>query len=90
MNNVNLSSNGVSEHTMHIDSGISSQPVLPVGQDQALASIGRVMVIGVFAFVALFLLQLALDHFRNPGRFPIRSVVVEGCLLYTSPSPRDS
>ena len=78
MNNVNLSSNGVSEHTMHIDSGISSQPVLPVGQDQALASIGRVMVIGVFAFVALFLLQLALDHFRNPGRFPIRSVVVEG------------
>ena len=78
MNNVNLSSNGVSEHTMHIDSGISSQPVLPVGQDQALASIGRVMVIAVFAFVALFLLQLALDHFRNPGRFPIRSVVVEG------------
>ena len=78
MNNVNVSSNGVSEHTLHMDSGASSQPVLPVGQDQALASIGRVMVIAVFAFVALFLSQLALDHFRNPGRFPIRSVVVEG------------
>jgi len=36
------------------------------------------MVIGVFAFVALFMAQLTLDHFRNPGRFPIRSVVVEG------------
>jgi len=36
------------------------------------------MVIAVFAFVALFLMQLALDHFRSPGRFPIRSVVVEG------------
>lgn len=56
----------------------SAEPVLPVDANRGLASVGRVLVISVFAFVALFLGQLALDHFRNPGRFPIRSVVVEG------------
>jgi len=76
VNNVN--STGAGEHLLRSGTGASSQPVLPAGQDQALASIGRVMVIGVFAFVALFMAQLTLDHFRNPGRFPIRSVVVEG------------
>ena len=78
MNKVHVNSNVVSEHSLQGDSGALAQPVLPVGQDRTLAALGRVMVIAVFAFVALFLMQLALDHFRNPGRFPIRSVVVEG------------
>ena len=56
----------------------TTQPVLPVGSERVLVSLGRVLVISVFVFVVLFLAQLALDHFRNPGRFPIRSVVVEG------------
>lgn len=51
---------------------------LPVESERALPSLGRVVVIGMFAVVAFFLAQLAIDHFRNPGRFPIRSVVVEG------------
>lgn len=59
-----------------------AHPALPTGSatgsDRALASFGRVLVIAIFAFVGLFLAQLALDHFRSPGRFPIRSVVVEG------------
>lgn len=59
--------NGVTEYP---------QPVLPT--DRAFASFGKLLVISVFLFVAFFLAQLAIDHFRNPGRFPIRSVVVEG------------
>lgn len=52
------------------------QPVLPT--DRAYTWVGKLLVISVFLFTALFLVQLSLDHFRNPGRFPIRSVVVEG------------
>lgn len=54
------------------------QTVLPSATDRVMASFGRALVISMFAVVALFLAQLAIDHFRNPGRFPIRSVVVEG------------
>ena len=78
MNSAHLESHGVNKHSVPTDTESKLQPVSPVGPDRALASIGRVMVIGVFAFVALFLVQLTLDHFRNPSRFPIRSVVVEG------------
>ena len=56
----------------------SHQPVLPASPDRAFASLGKVLVLSIFVFVVLFLAQLAIDHFRNPGRFPIRSVVVEG------------
>jgi len=56
----------------------ASGTTLPVESDRLLASFGRALVISIFAFVALFLMQLAFDHFRDPGRFPIRSVVVEG------------
>lgn len=53
-------------------------PVLPTSTERSVASLGRAMVIGIFVLVAVFLAQLTIDHFRNPGRFPIRSVVVEG------------
>jgi len=53
-------------------------PVLPTSSERILASLGRALVIGLFVLVAVFLAQLAIEHFRNPGRFPIRSVVVEG------------
>ncbi len=51
---------------------------LPVQSERVLPSFGRALVVAVFALIAIFLAQLAIDHFRNPGRFPIRSVVVEG------------
>ena len=66
MNNTPLA-NGVAQYP---------HPVLPA--DRAFTSLGKLLVISVFVFVAFFLAQLAIDHFRNPGRFPIRSVVVEG------------
>jgi len=52
-------------------------PATPVS-DRLPTSIANLLVISVFVFIALFLGQLALSHFKNPGRFPIRSVVVEG------------
>lgn len=68
MNNAQIN-NGVADYP---------QPVSPVGSDRIFASVGKLLVISVFVFVAFFLAQLAIDHFRDPGRFPIRSVVVEG------------
>ena len=81
-------------------------PVSPVDTDRAIASgigvLAAVVILGVIFFIG----QLTINHFRDPGRFPIRTGVVEGvyqytdqttlrdrvmsCLLYTSPSPRDS
>ena len=63
---------------------IINEPVSPVQRDMALASaIGLVSGIAVL-IVIFFMVQLVLDHFRNPGRFPIRSVVVEGYYQYTN------
>lgn len=59
------------------------RPVSPVERDVALASaIGLAAAIAVLV-IMFFLAQLVLDHFRNPGRFPIRSVVVEGYYQHT-------
>lgn len=65
-------------HTQVHDNRLGTQQVLPDGADRVFASFGRLLVASIFLFVALFIAQLAIDHFRNPGRFPIRSVVVEG------------
>ncbi len=63
---------------------IINEPVSPVQRDLALASgIGLVSAIAVLV-VIFFMVQLVLDHFRNPGRFPIRSVVVEGYYQHTN------
>ncbi len=74
MNYLKLNNDTVSEYA-YVD--VSAQQVLPTAE-RTFVSAGRLMVISVFVFVALFLAQLSIDHFRNPGRFPIRSVVVEG------------
>lgn len=62
---------------------IINEPVSPVQRDLALAStIGLVSAVAVLV-VIFFMVQLVLDHFRNPGRFPIKSVVVEGYYQHT-------
>lgn len=61
-----------------------NEPVSPVERDMALASaIGLVSAVAVLV-VLFFTVQLVLDHFRNPGRFPIKSVVVEGFYQHTN------
>jgi len=58
-------------------------PVSPVAGDRAVASaIGLVAAVMILA-ILFFMGKTALDHFRNPGRFPIRSVLVEGTYQYT-------
>jgi len=59
------------------------QPVLPVDSDRAVASaIG--LVAGVLIIAVLFFMgHTVLNHVRDPGRFPIRSVVVEGVYQHT-------
>ncbi len=53
-------------------------PALPTSSERVATTLGRALVVGMFALVALFIAHLAIEHFRNPGRFPISSVVVEG------------
>jgi cell division protein FtsQ len=66
-----------------MSSDIVNEPVSPVDRDLALASaIGLVSALAVL-IVIFFMVQLVLDHFRNPGRFPIKSVVVEGYYQHT-------
>ncbi|OED40681.1 hypothetical protein AB833_11505 [Chromatiales bacterium (ex Bugula neritina AB1)] len=54
------------------------QPVSPVDADRTIASaiafVAAIVIVGILIFMG----KLVLDHFRDPGRFPIRSVVVEG------------
>lgn len=57
---------------------VNHEQVLPVSSERVTASLGSALVIGTFALIALFLAKLAVGHFKNPGRFPISSVVVEG------------
>lgn len=62
---------------------IVNEPVSPVERDIAMASaIGLVSAVAVLV-VIFFMVQLVLDHFRNPGRYPIKSVVVEGYYQHT-------
>lgn len=58
-------------------------PVSPVDTDRAIAS-GIGVLAALLIFIVIFVIgQLTIDHFRNPGRFPIRTVVVEGVYQYT-------
>jgi len=62
---------------------IVNEPVSPVERDIAMASaIGLVSAVAVLV-VIFFMVQLVLDHFRNPGRYPIKSVVVGGYYQHT-------
>lgn len=58
-------------------------PISPVDTDRAIASgigvLAAVIILGVIFFIG----QLTINHFRDPGRFPIRTVVVEGVYQYT-------
>lgn len=58
-------------------------PVSPVDSDKAVASAIGVVAAIVILIVIFFIGQLTINHFRNPGRFPIRTVVVEGVYQYT-------
>lgn len=58
-------------------------PVSPIDADRAVASAIGIVAGIVILVVLFFMAKIALDHFRNPGRFPIRSVVVEGAYQYT-------
>lgn len=61
-----------------------SQPVAPVELDRPPIS-GPGLVAGLTILVVLFIIgHMTISHFRNPGRFPIRTVVVEGAYQYTS------
>jgi len=66
-----------------VTTDIINEPVSPVERDIAMASIiGLVSAIAVLVII-FFMVQLVLDHFRNPGRYPIKSVVVEGYYQHT-------
>lgn len=63
-------------------SGYNS-PASPIDTDRAIAS-GIGVLAGVLILIVLVVLgQLTINHFRDPGRFPIRTVVVEGVYQYT-------
>ncbi len=59
------------------------EPISPVDTDRTVASaiafVAAIVVLGILFFMG----KLVLDHFRDPGRFPIRSVVVEGVYQHT-------
>lgn len=58
-------------------------PVSPLDTERALAS-GIGLVAALIILIVLFVIgQLTFNHFRNPGRFPIRTVVVEGVYQHT-------
>ena len=60
-----------------------SQPVLPVDTDKSgLSGVGIVAVLTIIV-VVFIIAQMTINHFRNPGRFPIRTVVVEGAYQHT-------
>lgn len=60
-----------------------SQPVLPVESERVgMSGVGIVAVLTIVV-VVFIIAQMTINHFRNPGRFPIRTVVVEGAYQYT-------
>ncbi len=61
-----------------------SQPVSPVELERTPVS-GVGVVVALTLLVVIFIIgHMTVNHFRNPGRFPIRTVVVEGAYQYTS------
>ncbi|MEM7255840.1 MAG: hypothetical protein AAF404_00470, partial [Pseudomonadota bacterium] len=63
-----------------------SQPVSPVELGRAPIS-GVGVVAALTILVVIFIIaQMTINHFRDPGRFPIRTVVVEGAYQHTSQS----
>lgn len=61
-----------------------SQPVSPVELERAPVS-GVGVVVALTLLVVIFIIgHMTVNHFRNPGRFPIRTVVVEGAYQHTS------
>jgi cell division protein FtsQ len=63
-----------------------SQPVSPVELDGTSIS-GAGIIAALTILVVVFIIgQMTINHFRDPGRFPIRTVVVEGVYQHTSQS----
>ncbi len=55
----------------------------PVDDNRLFNVIGSFLASAVILGLALLVGQIALDHFRDPARFPIHSVVVEGDYRHT-------
>ena len=61
-----------------------TQPVSPVSLDRSPIS-GTGVVVALTLLAVIFIIgHLTVSHFRDPGRFPIRTVVVEGAYQHTS------